>query len=135
MDKNTAKLYDALLTELSSLKSSAFGKKDIDHIALKLGFKTYENISTVIIILLEDGLIDFIRHPNAPQHNFDIYTLTGKGTKFIKFEGGYLDKRRYEMFSKTNTKFTWLRHWVWFYTALLSLLLNIYFIYKYFYSF
>ena len=128
MDKTTAKLYDSLLRKISKLPNNAWHITNVYKSAQSVGFTSDIQIETAITLFQEDGLIDFIKHPNAPNHNFDIYNVTGKGVKFITFEGGYTDKRLYENYDKVNKRFTVLRHWVWFYSFLISFVANISFI-------
>lgn len=131
MDKNSAKLYDALLTVICKNPDASLHISRIAKEAQAIGFNNYMEVKNAIATFLEDGFIDFIRHPNIPEHDFGIYTATNKGIKFINHEGGYAKRRRYDNYNKTNIKFTWIRHWVWFYTAIASLILNLYFIARY----
>jgi hypothetical protein len=128
MDKITAKQYDSLLREIAKLSNKAWDISLFSKSAQSVGFSDDMQIETAITLFEEDGFIDFIKHPNAPNHNFGIYNMTGKGLKFITFEGGYTEKRLYENYEKVNKQFTVLRHWVWFYSFLVSLIVNISFI-------
>ncbi|WP_124019482.1 hypothetical protein [Flavobacterium laiguense] len=128
MDKPTAKLYDSLLKEIAKTPNSPWHVSQIFKNAELVGFTTAIQIETAITLFQEDGLIDFIKHPKSPEHNFGIYSITGKGVKFITFEGGYTEKRLYENYDKVNKRFTVVRHWVWFYSFLISFIANISFI-------
>ncbi|MGC4130175.1 MAG: hypothetical protein QM564_11605 [Bergeyella sp.] len=89
MDKNTATKYDALLSVLCKSPNSSWHISHIAKEAEKVGFLTSNELQTAISVFMEDDFLDFIRHPNAPEHNFQIYTITNKGIKFISHEGGY----------------------------------------------
>jgi hypothetical protein len=110
MDKSTSKRYDALLREIAKMPNGTWHISHISKSAQSVGFTTSIQIETAITLFQEDGFIDFIKHPNAPEHNFGIYNITGKGVKFITFEGGYTEKRIYENYDKVNKRFTVLRH-------------------------
>lgn len=111
MNKETAKLYDEYLLEIIQTPNRAFTSEMFP--------------DQFIQTALADGFIEAFKHPNAPEHNFGVYTITPTGVKFIVHEGGYTRKRRYKNYEQTNIRFTWIRHWVWFYTALCSLALNL----------
>lgn len=131
MNKSTAKQYDALLQGIMGLPNKAWHISHINQVAKSAGFTTQIALDTAISTFLTDSHIAIVEHSGAPTHNFNIYHLTGKGLKFITFEGGYTTQRRFEAYHRTNIRFTFVRHWVWFYTAVVSLLANIYFILKY----
>lgn len=128
MDKLTAKCYDALLKNLAKMPDNGWHISHIVKNAELVGFDNISQIKLAITLFKADGLIDFIKHPNAPEHDFGIYHITGKGVKFITFEGGYTEKRVYDNYDKVNQRFTVLRHWVWFYGFLISFIVNISFI-------
>lgn len=134
MDKVTAILYDKLLREIAKKANNGWHTSHISIQAQELGFHSENQVNSAINLFQEDGLIDFIKHPSVPQHNFGIYGITGKGLKFINYEGGYTEKRRYEKYDKVNKRFTWIRHWVWFYTAVISLICNAFFILNHIYK-
>lgn len=131
MNKSTAKQYDALLQGIIALPNKAWHISHISQVAQNAGFAKQTALDTAIGLFLTDGHIAIVEHPGAPSHSFGIYHVTGKGSKFINFEGGYVRQRQYDAYHRTNIRFTILRHWIWFYTACASLLANLYFILKY----
>lgn len=81
-----------------------------------------------IKLFLADKLIEPIRHPGAPNTDFGVYFLSDAGVRFILFAGGYCKKRRLELYANQNIKFTWIRHWAWFFAFIISFCLNVYFL-------
>lgn len=78
-----------------------------------------------------DGFIKSFSNLRVPTPDCDVYCITPQGVNFILHQGGYARKRRFQNYADTNIRFTWMRHWIWFYSAILSILGNIYFIATY----
>lgn len=131
MNKITAKNADRFLLFISKNigLNHAFDASLVSKFLTTETSISKDEIASIFALLLKDGFIDFIRHPNAPTHNFGVYNLTLSGHRFIKFDGGYTRQRQFESWQRTNVRFTWIRHWVWFFTSVISVGLNIYFIF------
>lgn len=122
MDVKSATLFDALLSFMAKTPKSAVTSEHIRQ-ALPNLYAVWSNFTQSA---LADGYIDFVKHPGAPTHNFGIYMITPKGSKFILHDGGYTKLRKIEQYTADNLKFTWYRHWLWFIGFVLSFVLNLY---------
>ena len=125
MDKTTALRYDVLLTEVCKLPKNSWHISHIYKTSFSLGF-TKEETDTAVSSFINDGFL-VVLEPFEKNYNnhFQLYSVSPKAIAFIHHEGGYTNRRRFKNYEKTNIKFTWIRHWVWFYTAVGSLLLNL----------
>lgn len=130
MKRNTAKEYDRLLQKLIYSQSQIVHNSQLVKMATACGFT--ENLNLAIGTFLIDGLLEAVEpFEEDTANHFQLYKITHKAVVFTLHEGGYSKKRRREKYEYTNLRFAWLRHWVWFYTAMASLIVNIYFIATY----
>jgi hypothetical protein len=131
MNKSTATGYDALLGELCKQPRGSWHISMILRAGAGLGYDA-TFVSGAVSTFTRDGFLKIIEPFDEDFNNhFELYGVTNAAVAFILHEGGYRRKRRFEAYGRTNVKFTVLRHWVWFYTAIVSLLVNGYFILKY----
>lgn len=130
MDINLAKKADDLLKSLPNNNKQAFSATQIEALAIEKNI-SINDVAFLISIFIEDKVFEKVIHPNVPNHDFGFYLMSHKGLSFIHLRGGYTEQQKVENYTKTNVKFTWIRHWLWFYTSIISLLANTYFILKY----
>lgn len=130
MNKNLARKADSLLKIISKYKNQAWSISRIEEESITLSI-SIDDANIFISMFMEDDIFEKFKHPSNPEHDYGLYMLSHKGYKFIHVDGGYTEKQKNDSYNKTNVKFTWIRHWVWFYTSIISLLANVYFILKY----
>lgn len=126
MKKTTATYYDQVLSILHIYPNMGFNKIILMDMLKKHTIKV-ENIDELLAIFKADKLI---KEYNTVD-GYGYFNISDYGVKFIKVEGGYTKNRRFTNYAHTNIKFTWMRHWVWFITTLISFICNLYFIYTY----
>lgn len=127
MTKKEAAAADLFLRQLAGTYGRVLHKTHIVSYAQSCGIDAGQAMRYAALYI-SDGMLS--NHINDVP-GLHCYTVTAKGMSFIMYKGGYTELMKYERYGKTNIRFTWLRHWVWFYTAMLSLLVNFYFILKY----
>ena len=130
MNKQTAKQYDNLLREIAKKPRSSWHISHIKSKAVTFSINP-EEVQNAIATFVNDDFLKIIEVHEGVGDHFQIYSITPRGISFIMHEGGYLKKRRFENYEFTNKRFTWIRHWVWFFGFVLSFLANIYFIVTY----
>lgn len=125
MDKKCARNYDMLLRQLAARPHVAFNIEMLWPTAQGCGMARNELLAAVATFKA-DELLKNIRHPNVPDVDFGIFHISNKGIKFITTQGGYTKLRRYERYEADNARFTWIRHWAWFFAFVISFFLNLY---------
>jgi len=127
MTKKEAEKADTFLKTLVPSFNRVMYKSHLEDKAKSCGLDN-EECSFFAALFISDGYLEHNLNDVPGSH---LYKLTDQGFSFVKYKGGYLDQIRNESYDKANTKFTFIRHWVWFWTALVSLILNAYLILKY----
>ncbi len=127
MRKVTTLTLDSLLREIDKRRNGVWYSKSFIELAQKLEIPN-ENMEAYISILIDDGYLERLVHPSAPDTDFGVYTISKKGIRFINLDGGYTKNRRKEYYENQNLKFTFFRHWIWFIGFLVSLAANVFFL-------
>lgn len=126
MNKETARCYDILLSELCKSPKAPYKISHILQISSKLNF-TKEDTDMAVSTFVNDGFL-LVLEPFDKSYNnhFQLYNVSPKAVVFITHKGGYIKKVQKDKYKNDNIKFTWYRHWLWFIGFVLSFLLNLY---------
>lgn len=119
MDKKTARLYDAFLERIFQ-NGKYLNSKIIYKTGHEMGITTSQ-ITKAINTFEGDELIIGEAHPEG----FTVFTVHPKAHNFLNQHNGYTRKRVIDMFLFDTIRFIWIRHWLWFFVAIISVLFNI----------